>query len=806
MEQKNRKSGIEIMGDISWGTHICQFYQAKDDLLDILVPYFKAGLENNEFCMWVTSEPLGIKEAKASLSKAVRNLDDYIAKGQIDIIDYSEWYTKSGIFNADEVLQGWFEKENQALERGFDGLRLTGNTFWLERKDWKDFTECEAMVDRVIGNYRMLAICSYSLDRCGASEVVDVVSNYAFSLIRRGGKWIIIQSSECQRIKEDLSIADDRFWKAFYANPDMMVIFALKDERIIEFNASFLSATGYRREELIDRILTELDIWSKPKEYARHLQMLQKEKKVRYEEMEFRTKTGEIRMAVGSAEMISVGNELCVLFALQDITERKQMEEELRESEDRYRAIVDLGGKVGEAIVVRVDTDQGEGIMTFASDEWCRITGYSKGELLGMSFFDLVHPKYREASRGRYRKKMGGGEIVPGLFELGIIRKDGIEVPVELTSSHITYLGKDANVAFIRDITERKRAEESLEISEINLRSIIDSNIDGMVIVDEQGVIRFVNPAAESLFGRKSAELVGSIFGFTLVEGESSEIEVIRPDKTRLVIEARMGITEWEGAIIDLVSLRDITERKKMQEELIVSDRLASIGELVSGVAHEINNPLTGVIGFSGLLLDKKDLPDDIKEDLITISSEAKRAAQIAKNLVAFAGKHPTESEAVNIHKLIENTLSSRAHQHMLNNIEVNTKFASDLPEVVINSSKLQQVFMNIIINAEFFMIEAHKKGTLTIATECVGPIVKVSFADDGPGISPENLGHLFDPFFTTKEIGKGTGLGLSICFGIISEAGGRIYAESQLGKGATFVVALPAATPRIGGTRDENS
>ncbi len=136
--------------------------------------------------------------------------------------------------------------------------------------------------------------------------------------------------------------------------------------------------------------------------------------------------------------------------------------------------------------------------------------------------------------------------------------------------------------------------------------------------------------------------------------------------------------------------------------------------------------------------------------------------------------------------------LALRAYEQKVNNIQVNTHLASDLPEIIADTFQLQQVSLNIIINAEHFMIEAHRRGTLTITTERVGDIIRASFADDGPGIAEENLGHLFDPFFTTKEVGKGTGLGLSICHGIVTGHGGRIYAESELGKGATFIVELP--------------
>jgi signal transduction histidine kinase len=250
-----------------------------------------------------------------------------------------------------------------------------------------------------------------------------------------------------------------------------------------------------------------------------------------------------------------------------------------------------------------------------------------------------------------------------------------------------------------------------------------------------------------------------------------------------------------EGEVVASVHVaRDITERKKMEEQLIVTDRLASIGELASGIAHELNNPLTSVIGYSDLLLGK-DVPDDVKEDLKVINREAKRTAGVVRNLLIFARKHPEEKQSVDVNKVIQGVLELRAYEQRVNNIEVNTQFAPDLPEIMANGFELQQIFINIIINAEHFMTEAHGRGTLTITTEQVGNIIRASFADDGPGIAEENMGHLFDPFFTTKEVGKGTGLGLSICHGIIATHGGKIYAESELGKGATFIIELPISS-----------
>lgn len=203
MEEERRQTGIDLLGSYPWGTHFCQFYETKEDLIEILVPYFKAGLENNEFCMWITSEPLHVDEAMAALGKVVDNLAGYIAEGQIEILDVSQWYTRSGRFDSGKVLQGWVDKEKDALERGFDGLRLTG-PFWLENRDWTYYTAYEAAVNSVIDNYRMIALCTYSLNKCGTSEILDVMSNHQFALIRRKGEWEIIESSRHKRIEETL--------------------------------------------------------------------------------------------------------------------------------------------------------------------------------------------------------------------------------------------------------------------------------------------------------------------------------------------------------------------------------------------------------------------------------------------------------------------------------------------------------------------------------------------------------------------------------------------------------------------------
>jgi signal transduction histidine kinase len=206
-----RQTGIDVIGDCAWGTHFCQFYQSAQDLTEILVPYFQAGLENNEACMWVTSPALTENQAESSLRTVASDFDSRRQKGQIEILPYSDWYLLGGAFDLDRVLNGWLRKLEEALSRGFDGLRLTGNTVWLEKKDWRAFTEYEEAINSVIGRHRMIALCTYSLEKCGGREVLDVVRNHQFALIRSETGWECLVHSDLKRARQDLTGSEGRY-------------------------------------------------------------------------------------------------------------------------------------------------------------------------------------------------------------------------------------------------------------------------------------------------------------------------------------------------------------------------------------------------------------------------------------------------------------------------------------------------------------------------------------------------------------------------------------------------------------------
>lgn len=201
MREKDRKSGIDVVGNVRWGTHFCQFYQTRENLIDVLVPYFRTGLENNEFCMWITSKPLEVEEAKAALVKAVGNLRNYIRNGQIKLLDHREWYTRSGRLDSDELLQAWAEEESQALARGFNGLRAAGNVFRHRKGDWADLRNYEKAVEDFIKSHRVIALCCYYVDKLNAAEAIDVVQNHQFALSEREGKREIINNVQRRQLE-----------------------------------------------------------------------------------------------------------------------------------------------------------------------------------------------------------------------------------------------------------------------------------------------------------------------------------------------------------------------------------------------------------------------------------------------------------------------------------------------------------------------------------------------------------------------------------------------------------------------------
>jgi two-component system sensor kinase FixL len=257
LDEPPRKSGIEVIGEVPWGTHSCLLYTTGEELLEVMGPYFAQGLASNEFCIWVTSEPLSAAEARAGLEKAVPQLDEHCARGQIEILDYQDWYFRNGRFEADAVLRAMMEKLAWAEERGFDGLRLAGNTSRLEKTPWKGFARYEAMIDRIISSNRMIALCSYPLPKCNLHEIFDVIANHDFALIKEEGRWLPFKSFGRQRLERALRESEARQRTIIEAVKDAIIAFE-KEGTIQSINGAAVAMFGYEREEIIGRNIRAL--------------------------------------------------------------------------------------------------------------------------------------------------------------------------------------------------------------------------------------------------------------------------------------------------------------------------------------------------------------------------------------------------------------------------------------------------------------------------------------------------------------------------------------------------------------------
>ncbi len=365
---------------------------------------------------------------------------------------------------------------------------------------------------------------------------------------------------------------------------------------------------------------------------------------------------------------------------------------------------------------------------------------------------------------------------------------------------------------------ENKRLFKSVEKSKAEWEATFDSIQDLISIHDKDDRIIRVNTALARKCAMTPAEIIGMTCEALFYGGADSHV-LCPHDKTiqtgsimdvvldGLVMEGTFKITTFpvlddSGDVMAVVHVaRDISREKLLGEKLLHAEKLSSMGKLVAGIAHELNNPLMGIMGFSQLLMDTPDDKQikDVRGKLEKISHESMRTARIVQNLLTFARASASKREYTDINESIRNTIDLRGYSLRSNNIEINLVLDKSLPLTMVDKYQIQQVFINVINNAEDAMLEAKGSGTLEIMTGMADGRIEIVFSDDGPGVPQDLLGKVFDPFFTTKDVGRGTGLGLSITHGIIAEHGGSITIENKEPHGAVVRITLPVIGPDDG-------
>ena len=409
------------------------------------------------------------------------------------------------------------------------------------------------------------------------------------------------------------------------------------------------------------------------------------------------------------------------------------------------------------------------------------------------------------------------------LFSFAMAQADNDDKRLEYIGAKPKLLRKHAATEM-----ENTHLLEQMENAKREWETTFDGMIDGVCVEDENGTILRANATMARLFEVEAAQVPGRVRErWPQLLAGYEELQRIAPmphdhsgrgvhygefrcgTPPRVFAETvfELPLNHDENAARNgaapraqrryLRVLRDISQQRRLEEQLIQSEKLAALGELVSGVAHELNNPLATVAGYAQLLQDDKSLPPNTRRQIEHIYEEASRASRIVGNLLSFARREEPRNERLDVNDALRSVVQLRSYQLVSSNISVEENYAR-LPLVRGDSGQLQQVFLNVINNAQGAMDAWRGGGILKISTQPadVGDArgVLIAFEDNGPGIAPDNLRRIFDPFWTTKPAGEGTGLGMSISLGIVSRHGGRIWAESTTGKGARFFIELPGA------------
>ncbi len=476
---------------------------------------------------------------------------------------------------------------------------------------------------------------------------------------------------------------------------------------------------------------------------------------------------------------------------------------------DPLRVAAEIVASLADAVVV---TGTDRRVLT-ANRAAAELFGRPLDDLPGTAIDDVVASSEREHVAEREQRAFQGEEQH---YETKVVRANGEERVVAVSTTPLVLEGELLGaVATLRDITEQQRAQDTLARSEARYRNLFESASDAIVTLDANGRFTTFNHAAEIISGYRREELVGQWFAPMLPDdelpkalahfqkaltGETGlfETNFYRKDGDVRTIQVTYSTPQLDEEVLCVI--RDVTDQKMLQEQLIQSEKMSAIGQLVSGVAHELNNPLAGISAFAQLLLSEKRFPPDQRTAAEMIYAEARRASRIVQNLLTFARQHKPERTPTQVNQVLDDTLELRGYELRVRGIDVERDYDEQVPETMADAHQLQQVFLNLITNAEQAMERSERdKQRLTVRTRRAGDVLRIEIEDTGAGIPPNLLERIFNPFFTTKPTGSGTGLGLSISLGIVREHEGRIWAENAA-QGARFVIDLPIVAPRITG------
>ncbi|WP_243362522.1 PAS domain-containing sensor histidine kinase [Fundidesulfovibrio terrae] len=615
-----------------------------------------------------------------------------------------------------------------------------------------------------------------------------------------------------------------------------------KDGRLVMVSPSALAVLGYDSLDEMQGRPNE-SFWNKPAEREQFMKLIEKNGSVRDFEVVLKRKDGSPVVVSTSSgyHRDAQGNILGVEGIFRDITERKNAEKALRENEGRLRVIFETS----PSAIFQVDHG---GTVVLANNRTSELFGYPPGGVLGKQYSELVHPDQR-AQGGENMRRLLTGELDHVTLERRYIRADGSEFWGHLSGQRLeaqdgTFLGL---VGIIADISEHKRVEAQLESSHRLITNIIDSLPAAVIGADGLGRITHFNRKAQDFFGKRSLEVSGLDILEVLprLPVRREELEAVRAGNRTLKLE-KIPLPSTEGLRLAdvlvypleapgpghvVLIIEDVTERVRLEGIMVQTEKMMSVGGLAAGMAHEINNPLGGIVQGVQVILRRLDPLPKVNQEaaakagidfkamldylnrreiiplIAGVRESAVRAAHIVASMLDFSRKGESLQAPTDLSVLLDKSVELSSTDYDLKKkydfrkIEIVTDYDPDLPLVPCAATQIEQVFLNLLRNAAQAMRGRGKDGPpprITLRTRREGSMARVEVEDNGPGI-PEDVCHrVFEPFFSTKPPGEGTGLGLSVSYFIVtSNHKGTIQVESKPGQGSTFTIRLPLTPPQ---------
>ncbi len=624
---------------------------------------------------------------------------------------------------------------------------------------------------------------------------------------------IITDITDRKRVEEALR-ESERKYHSLYHNAQVALFRVDSDGRLIEINQRYAEQAGYADVADCMAAFSPADGWVAPHARAEFLKAIREKGSVSDYDTRIRRKDGTIVWVLISAAFFP--QEGFIEGSIVDITDRKQMEENLRRSEAVQRKMV---ANIGDVIVI-IDRN---GISRYKSPNIETHFGWKPEEVVGKETWDLVHPDDLAAMRPFFMALMDN----PGIMKTTECRykcRDGSYRWIEFTGVNLLH---DPDIQGIlgnyHDIMERKRAEQTLKESEARFKALHDASFGGIAIHDK-GMILECNQGLAEMTGYTVDELKG-MNGLLLIAETSREAVMrnivggyekpyeatgLRKDGTEYPLRIEARNVPYRGKIVRTTEFRDITEirkaeeeRTRLQEQLTQAQKMESVGRLAGGVAHDYNNMLSVILGYTELALFKTGADGPVYKELLEILKAAKQSADITRQLLAFARKQTIAPKVLDLNEIVE-SMFKMLHRLIGEDIDIAWQPESKLWPVKIDPSQVEQILANLCVNARDAISGV---GQVTIQTRKVvvdeancadhadaapGEFVLLRVSDDGCGMDKETLDRIFEPFFTTKDMEHGTGLGLATVYGIVKQNNGFIEVSSAPGKGTTFEIHLP--------------